>query len=282
MRTRVFISWSGELSKALAETLKIWLPSALQNVSPYFSPEDIEKGSKWDSSIATELEESHVGLICLTPDNTEKPWILFEAGALSKSIERGRVCTVLFGIDPSQIQGPLLGFQATQFNKDDFRKLIRTINASAGEESLDPQVLDAVFEMWWPQLEEKVNRLLEEHKRKVPAPKARGERDILEEVLNLSRRAASRDIAFPIYSSRAIEEIVATISDLFYFVPPEEASRLARDLAEPLAHIARASDTGDPMFADPELLTGRLLRRTRISRATLAKKEVSTRSTIPK
>ena len=87
MATKVFISWSGPLSQKLGEALRNWLPSALQFVKPYFSPEDIEKGAKWGSEIAKELETSNIGVICLTRDNTEKPWILFEAGALSKSLE---------------------------------------------------------------------------------------------------------------------------------------------------------------------------------------------------
>ena len=84
MPTKVFISWSGDLSRKLGETLRDWLPSALQYVKPYFTPEDIEKGAKWSSEIAKELESANIGIICLTRDNTEKPWILFEAGALSK------------------------------------------------------------------------------------------------------------------------------------------------------------------------------------------------------
>ena len=91
MPTKIFISWSGPLSQKLGEALRNWLPSALQFVKPYFSPEDIEKGAKWNSEISKELETSNIGIICLTRDNTEKPWILFEAGALSKSLEKSRV-----------------------------------------------------------------------------------------------------------------------------------------------------------------------------------------------
>ena len=103
MPTKVFISWSGELSHKLGDALRNWLPSALQFVKPYFTPEDIEKGAKWGAEIAKELETSNIGIVCLTRDNTEKPWILFEAGALSKSIEKNYVCTLLFDLDPADV-----------------------------------------------------------------------------------------------------------------------------------------------------------------------------------
>jgi TIR domain len=117
MPTKVFISWSGPLSQKLGEALHKWLPSTLQAVKPYFSPEDIQKGAKWSSEISGELGTSDIGIICLTRDNTEKPWILFEAGALSKSLEKGRVCTLLFDPEWSDLKGPLTSFQHTRFDR---------------------------------------------------------------------------------------------------------------------------------------------------------------------
>ena len=55
MSTKVFISWSGSLSQKLGEALRNWLPSALQFVKPYFSPEDIEKGITCSMSRAGEV-----------------------------------------------------------------------------------------------------------------------------------------------------------------------------------------------------------------------------------
>jgi len=88
MATKVFISWSGDLSRKVAESLRQWLPGVLQYVKPYFTPDDIEKGARWGPDITKELDQSQVGVICLTRDNLEKPWILFEAGALSKSFDK--------------------------------------------------------------------------------------------------------------------------------------------------------------------------------------------------
>jgi hypothetical protein len=98
MASKVFISWSGELSKKLAEEVRMWLPGVLQFVKPYFTPNDIEKGTRWSTEIASELESSNAGIICLTKDNINKPWILFEAGALSKNFGKTNVCTILFNV----------------------------------------------------------------------------------------------------------------------------------------------------------------------------------------
>ena len=91
---RVFISWSGDTSKRLAEALRDWLPGVLQAVKPYFTPNDIEKGTRWSGEIAGELEKASFGLFCLTRDNINSPWMMFEAGALSKHVDKaGRSST---------------------------------------------------------------------------------------------------------------------------------------------------------------------------------------------
>lgn len=85
---KVFISWSGELSKNIAEIFRQWIPGVIQAVKPYYSPDDITKGTRWNSEIAKELDASKIGIICLTPNNLESPWIMFEAGTLAKNIDK--------------------------------------------------------------------------------------------------------------------------------------------------------------------------------------------------
>jgi hypothetical protein len=53
---KVFISWSGETSKQVADILRQWMPSVLQAVKPYFSPDDVAKGTRWANEISKELE----------------------------------------------------------------------------------------------------------------------------------------------------------------------------------------------------------------------------------
>src|SRR5258708_7792508 len=100
---KVFISWSGGLSKRIAELLKNWLPEVLQNVEPWVSSEDIEKGTVWFGELSKRLDEISVGIICVTQENMNAPWILFEAGALSKGREQARVCPLVIDLEPPNL-----------------------------------------------------------------------------------------------------------------------------------------------------------------------------------
>ena len=53
---RVFISWSGEKSRAVAEALRDWLPSIIQVLEPWISCKDIDKGARWHNEITNQLE----------------------------------------------------------------------------------------------------------------------------------------------------------------------------------------------------------------------------------
>ncbi|WP_368085194.1 TIR domain-containing protein [Vibrio splendidus] len=87
---KVFISWSGDESHKVALALREWLPSVVQSIDPYVSSEDIDKGTRWASDIAGELDESAFGILCVTKQNLDAPWLNFEAGLLEKVLIRVR------------------------------------------------------------------------------------------------------------------------------------------------------------------------------------------------
>jgi len=199
---KVYICWSGEISKSLAEIFKEWLPGVIQAVKPYYSPDDITKGSRWNTEISKELEASQVGLICLTKDNLEAPWVMFESGALSKNLDKSHVCPILFGVEPTDLKGPLTAFQASKFEKSDIKKMVRMINNELGKSKLSSSVLDSVFEKWWPDLKKEVDKILS----KAPKTKKNGvrsERELLEEILELNRSFSRK------YSPSRLEERLA-------------------------------------------------------------------------
>lgn len=183
---KVFISWSGELGRKLGECLRGWLPAVLQAVKPYFTPSDVEKGQRWSTDIAKELEDSSMGIVCLTTECLQAPWIMFEAGALSKHLHKSRVCTILFGVEATDMKGPLVQFQATKFEKAEIKKLVGTVNDLCGEAKLKKDVFDEVFDVWWPRLEEEIGKVLNEDKQGV-LESPRADRELLEEILQITR-----------------------------------------------------------------------------------------------
>jgi Bacterial RNA polymerase, alpha chain C terminal domain/TIR domain len=153
---KVFISWSGDISHDVALALREWLPSVLQSVEPHVSSQDIEKGARWSAEIGRQLDETAFGILCVTADNAGAPWVNFEAGALSKSVDTSRVTPFLLGLREADLTGPLAQFQATLPNLDDVTKLIKSINAFAERPIDESRLIDSV-QVWWPRLEERLN-----------------------------------------------------------------------------------------------------------------------------
>jgi hypothetical protein len=188
---KVFISWSGETSNKVAEAIREWLPTVLQTVKPYFTPSDIEKGTRWSSDIAQELDDSMAGIFCVTSQNLNSQWLMFEAGAISKRVEQSLVCPILIGLENSDISGPLTQFQTTLFKKSDFRRLVSDLNKANTSNVLEESVLNKVFENFWPELESKVEGIIKATGGgDSAATDLRSDRELLEEVLDLSRALA--------------------------------------------------------------------------------------------
>jgi len=185
---KVFISWSGETSKQLAIAIKEFLPNVIQAVRVYFSPDDLTKGSRWNSEISKELDESKIGIICLVKENREAPWIMFEAGAISKNIDNSKVCPILFDMDPSDLTGPLTQFQGAKFSKEELFKVLNMINLELQDQRLPQDTLNKSFEVWWPEFEIKIQQVISSPKPASKTDYVRPDREILEEVLGLTRQ----------------------------------------------------------------------------------------------
>jgi hypothetical protein len=180
----VFISWSGERSRAAAEALRGWLPKIINAIKPWLSSADIDKGARWSTDVATRLEAAKAGIICLTPSNLHSDWILFEAGALSKTLQNTYVCPFLIGLEPSDVKPPLAQFQATKAEKKDVLKLLKTLNSALIENALSENHIDEAFDVWWPKLESQLKALpSKDSEIKTHRP----DRELLEEILALVR-----------------------------------------------------------------------------------------------
>ena len=258
---KVFLSWSGDPSLKIALIFRDWLPAVIQAVKPYVSSEDIDKGTRWSTDIAKELEASSYGILCVTPGNLDAPWINFEAGALSKAIDKANVSPFLFNVKRSEIQGPLLQFQSTIYEKEDVCRLVASVNRRlVAEEKLEDGLLAKSFEVWWPKLQEQLDEVPKEAP---PVASTRlddsRQRDaILEELLELARNQQkllrSPDVLIPpeylnwafrhtrrdLMDSPELHEVVVTLEQLVHEIratAPESAT--ASKVEEHLGRLHR-------------------------------------------
>jgi hypothetical protein len=176
---KVFISWSGERSHALADALHDWLPLVLHYVQPWLSQADIEAGQRWADQVAKELEVCNFGILCVTRENVSSPWVLFEAGALAKSMQGSRVIPLLLDLEFRDITGPIAQFQAKKVDRTGLLEVIQSLNQSAQHAVPETRVAQ-LFDALWPELEKKVNAI---PSLTSPAKHARAQPEILEELV---------------------------------------------------------------------------------------------------
>jgi len=158
---KLFLSWSGKLSRDIAVALDDWLPYVIQSVKPFVSTGDIDKGRRWSEVLASELAQIGYGIIIVTRDNVREPWINFEAGAISKALDKSWVSPFLFGVEPSKLEGPLQQFQATIYEQEDIFNLLRSINSRLDEDDqVSFEVLRNEFDVWWPKLRKRIDEIL--------------------------------------------------------------------------------------------------------------------------
>jgi hypothetical protein len=111
---------------------------------------------------------------------------MFEAGALSKNISQSRVSCILFdNLKQNEVKSPLSIFQNTEFNKDDMRKLVLSINNALGDKKISDAILSKSFDKWYPDLEEKISKIQEEYSPALP-PKLEGD-NTLNEILRTTK-----------------------------------------------------------------------------------------------
>ena len=137
------------------------------------------------TEIGRELDETVVGIVCLTPEGRNSSWVLFEAGALSKNRNTAHVCTYLVGMDSIDVEPPLNQFHDTKAERDDTFKLVSDVNSLLGDAQLSETLLRSIFEKWWPDLEAKLLALPPP-----PKPEAQTKRkpdEILAEILETVR-----------------------------------------------------------------------------------------------
>lgn len=197
---KVYLGWSGESSKQIAHGLRQWIPNVLQAVDPWMSDVDLDAGVTWPTELFTELEKSDFGVICLTTQNLVSPWLLFEAGALSKKVGRAKVVPYLYKIEPSVLRSPLSLFQCAIADIKGTYKLLASLNKYLGDAGISSTQLETAYRKWHPDWQKVLEKVPSEAKES-PEPRPNQE-EIIEEILLTVRELSRKTETFqqPIYT----------------------------------------------------------------------------------
>jgi len=175
----IFISWSGERSRKVAEALGIFLEGVIPDAKVWISSKDVPAGSDWFASLTAGLERSGYGILCLTKGNLSAPWVAFEAGAHLKSFGKSGVCPFLIDVSISHLILPFSVFHAVHSDKDGARKLVESIMAQLPEAQRRKGAwINNSISAYWP----KLNKTLQQVRMEDDPP---SELEQLKEQINL-------------------------------------------------------------------------------------------------
>ena len=79
---KIFISWSKNKSKNLANETKTFLSTIFSGEIDFFFSPEMYKGTCIDNEIHKNLLNSDKCIVCITHDNFKNPWLLYEAGVV--------------------------------------------------------------------------------------------------------------------------------------------------------------------------------------------------------
>lgn len=188
---RVFISWSGLESRAIALVWRDLIKETFDQLDAFVSHADIEAGERSLQVIEKELEGATVGIAVVTTDNLHADWICFETGALSKQVDdaKARVipCLVDFE-DAAQLTGPMAQFHAKKLDRDGVSSILKTVARVNG---VDWQRKEPGFEERWPTFETRFTSARDAKPTK-ERRKSRTDKEMLSELVNLTRDISTR------------------------------------------------------------------------------------------
>jgi len=130
-RNKIFISWSCDISKEIAKNIKnVFEKFIFENTGLicFVSDLDIASGKDWWEKINLELKSCKLGILCITKENFNAPWIYYEAGALlAKNIP---VIPLLFNCNIDALnKSPFNSKQCVDFyNAQKFQQMLNDIN----------------------------------------------------------------------------------------------------------------------------------------------------------
>jgi predicted nucleotide-binding protein len=147
---RIYLGWSGEQSRRIANLFRDWLPQIFFSVEPVLAADDIEPGDvRWSYA---RLEGVDLAIFCLTRSNADSPWLNFEVGAAVKALDRGSIIPCALDVAAAELAGPISQFQVIFLDEIGINHLLGVIN-SRSSNPVSIRVLQVRLAAILPELE---------------------------------------------------------------------------------------------------------------------------------
>lgn len=185
---KVFISWSGDLSNAVARIWHEMIDTLFDNVTPWMSDKNIELGTRNMTMISSELKNTRFGIVVVTQENQNSQWLTFESGALSWNVDDPTTRLVPSLVDfksPGDLTGPLSQFQAGVLGEEHVRQTLEAVANAVGADWLKKsEVFNA---LWGVKYKTKIETVLAKHQVKAVTTESRPQADKIDEMLTIVR-----------------------------------------------------------------------------------------------
>jgi hypoxanthine phosphoribosyltransferase len=114
------------------------------------SDSDIPAGARWQLELIRHLKSTEFAVLCLTPENINSHWILYEAGALSRSLESQiSIVPYLYEVEIERVPPPIKQFQCTLADKPGTRRLVDGIAAALDDKDTRGRISSRRFDDWY-------------------------------------------------------------------------------------------------------------------------------------
>lgn len=122
MKKAIFISYSGDRSKAMAGAIQEYLKAVFPRLT-VMQWTDEAPGSGWLEQLKEFLRKAGMGILCMTNENQKSPWLHYEYGFLDSD----RSAIIPLFLDPPLTDRPLGGLHGLTADRKGISELVRNI-----------------------------------------------------------------------------------------------------------------------------------------------------------
>jgi len=176
MKKKIFISWSGNLGKEIAEVFGNWLKEILP-IDELFCSTDLRASSNWYEELKKGLKSSNLGIFCLTDHALSSTWMFYEVGFLNGKKKKKNhdfnhlIYPILFDLKQSNVDRTIFNYiQNSNFKKKQIKNLIIDI-AEYHFPSVETETIITSFESKWKMLNKEVKQIIDNNTQKQNIPK---------------------------------------------------------------------------------------------------------------